>query len=146
MKRAHDFFYSKGVKEYYSNYTLEGNTESGNSDHSAGLVACNAVAALASNDIKAWDFVDDLWDTPIPSGRYRYYDGMLYFLGFLHASGNFRIYKPNGGGTTSIPQPRRRNDQHPPAPPKGREPGWRVVRPQWPQALWQAHEERNLRV
>ena len=83
VKRAHDFFYSKGVKEYYSNYTLEGNTESGNSDHSAGLVACNAVAALASDDIKAWDFVDDLWDTPIPSGRYRYYDGMLYFMGFL---------------------------------------------------------------
>ena len=108
VKRAHDFFYSKGVKEYYSNYTLDGNTDSGNSDHSAGLVACNAVAALASNDIKAWDFVDDLWDTPIPSGRYRYYDGMLYFLGFLNASGNFRIYKPDGGGTTSIPQPLQR--------------------------------------
>ena len=108
VKRAHDFFYSKGVKEYYSNYTLDGNTDSGNSDHSAGLVACNAVAALASNDIKAWDFVDDLWDTPIPSGRYRYYDGMLYFMGFLHASGNFRIYKPDGGGTTSLPQPLQR--------------------------------------
>ena len=108
VKRAHDFFYSKGVKEYYSNYTLEGNTESGNSDHSAGLVACNAVGALASDDIKAWDFVDDLWDTPIPSGRYRYYDGMLYFMGFLHASGNFRIYKPDGGGTTSLPQPLQR--------------------------------------
>ena len=108
VKRAHDFFYSKGVKEYYSNYTLDGNQDSGNSDHSAGLVACNAVAALASNDIKAWDFVDDLWDTPIPSGRYRYYDGMLYFMGFLHASGNFRIYKPDGGGTTSLPQPLQR--------------------------------------
>ena len=105
VKRAHDFFYSKGVKEYYSNYTLDGNQDSGNSDHSAGLVACNAVGALASDDIKAWDFVDDLWDTPIPSGRYRYYDGMLYFMGFLHASGNFRIYKP---GTTSLPQPLQR--------------------------------------
>ena len=96
VKRAHDFFYSKGVKEYYSNYTLDGNMDSGNTSHSAGLVACNAVGALASNDIKAWDFVDDLWETPIPSGRYRYYDGMLYFMGFLHASGNFRIYKPDG--------------------------------------------------
>lgn len=102
VKRAHNFFIGKGVKEYYSNYTLEGNQDSGNSDHSAGLVACNAVAVLASDTKAAWDFVDDFWETAIPSGRYRYYDGMLYFLGFLNASGNFRIYKPSD--TTSISQ------------------------------------------
>jgi oligosaccharide reducing-end xylanase len=28
-------------------------------------------------------------------GRWRYYDGMLYLLALLHASGNFRIYTPN---------------------------------------------------
>ena len=102
VKRAHNFFIGKGVKDYYSNYTLEGNQDSGNSDHSPGLVACNAVAVLASDTKAAWDFVDDFWETAIPSGRYRYYDGMLYFLGFLNASGNFRIYKPLD--TTSISQ------------------------------------------
>lgn len=95
VKRAHNFFIGKGVKTYYSNYTLEGNQDSGNSDHSAGLVACNAVGALASDSKAIWDFVDDFYETSIPQGRYRYYDGLLYFLGFLHASGHFRIYKPD---------------------------------------------------
>jgi hypothetical protein len=27
----------------------------------------------------------------IPTGQYRYYDGLLYLLAFLHASGNFRL-------------------------------------------------------
>jgi len=95
VKRAHSFFLGKGIKNYYSNYTLDGNTDSGNDDHSPGLVACNAVAVLASNSQDAWAFVDDFWETAIPSGRYRYYDGLLYFMGFLHVSGNFRIYGPN---------------------------------------------------
>ncbi|MGN1263587.1 MAG: glycosyl hydrolase family 8, partial [Prevotella sp.] len=94
VKRWHDFFIGKGVRSYYSNYTLDGQQDSGNTDHSAGLVACNATGLLASTDSRAWEFVDDFWDTPLPTGKYRYYDGMLYFLNFLHASGNFRIYKP----------------------------------------------------
>jgi len=31
---------------------------------------------------------------PAPSGKWRYYDGMLFLMGLLHASGNFRIYAP----------------------------------------------------
>ena len=114
VKRAHSFFIGKGVKQYYSNYSLEGNPESGNTSHSPGLVACNAVGALASDSKAIWDFIDDFWETPIPSGRYRYYDGMLYFLGFLHASGNFRIYYPNGSGVHSATindKGQMRNDQ-----------------------------------
>ena len=53
----------------------------------------NAVAAIASTNENRKDFVDALWNTPIPSGKYRYYDGMLYMLGMLQVSGNFRIYK-----------------------------------------------------
>lgn len=103
INRTHNFFASKGVKNYYSNYTLDGNQDSGNSDHSPGLVACNAVAALGSNQKVAWEFVDDFYETAIPTGRYRYYDGMLYFLGFLNVSGNFKIYKP--GAPTAIQRP-----------------------------------------
>src|SRR5262245_36201350 len=36
----------------------------------------------------------ELWDTPVPSGKWRYYGGMLYTLELLHVSGNFRIYSP----------------------------------------------------
>ena len=54
----------------------------------------NAVATLAANSATTGEFVDALWDTPIPSGKWRYYDGMLYTLALLHLSGNFRIYPP----------------------------------------------------
>ena len=54
-----------------------------------------AVAALAASADKGKPFVQALWDTEIPTGQWRYYDGMLYTLGLLHISGNFRIYSPN---------------------------------------------------
>jgi oligosaccharide reducing-end xylanase len=31
---------------------------------------------------------------PIPEGKWRYYDGLLYFLALLYESGQFRIYNP----------------------------------------------------
>lgn len=37
-------------------------------------------------------FVLALWNTQILSGKWRYYDGLLYILGMLHVSGNFKIY------------------------------------------------------
>jgi len=52
----------------------------------------NAVACLVSTNENRKDFINDFWNTPVPSGRYRYYDGMLYMLGLLHVSGNYRIY------------------------------------------------------
>jgi endo-1,4-beta-D-glucanase Y len=86
------FFHRQGISSYANQFTLDGKPLS--SDHSPGLVAMNAVAALAATDATAGEFVDALWDTPIPSGRWRYYDGMLYTLALLHVSGNFRVYPP----------------------------------------------------
>jgi oligosaccharide reducing-end xylanase len=90
--RLLDFFHRQGIAGYANQYTLDGKPLS--SDHSPGLVAMNAVAALAARTDNAGDFVDALWDTPIPSGKWRYYDGMLYTMALLHVSGNFRIYPP----------------------------------------------------
>jgi oligosaccharide reducing-end xylanase len=86
------FFHSQGLGGYANQYTLEGKPLS--TDHSPGLVAMNAVAALAASDAAAGEFVDALWNTSIPSGKWRYYDGMLYTLALLHVSGNFRVYPP----------------------------------------------------
>ena len=52
------------------------------------------VAALAATTDKAPQFVEALWDAPIPSGKWRYYDGLLYMLALLHVNGSFRIYAP----------------------------------------------------
>jgi Endoglucanase Y len=85
------FFKKEGVSTHGSNYTLAGSKL--NNDHSPGLIAMNAVTAMASSDLTtAKPFVDELWNTAVPSGQYRYYDGMLYMLGMLHLSGNFKIW------------------------------------------------------
>ena len=89
--RIIDFFSNQGIGNYGNQYTLQGKRLS--DDRSTGLVAMNAVAAIASTNGNRIDFVNALWNSPIPSGKYRYYDGMLYMLGMLQVSGNFRIYK-----------------------------------------------------
>jgi oligosaccharide reducing-end xylanase len=84
------FFHSQGMSDYGNQYTLDGKKLGDN--HSSGLVAMNAVACLAATSKYRKDFVQQFWDTPIPDGHYRYYDGMLYMLGMLQVSGKFRIY------------------------------------------------------
>ncbi len=75
-------------------YSLDGRPLS--ERYSAGLTAMAAVAGLAAKPDLARPFVDALWKMDIPSGPYRYYDGMLYFLALLEVSGRFRIYAPAG--------------------------------------------------
>ena len=76
--------------EYPGTYTLAG--EPLDDAPAVGLIATNAVAALAATDPRAGAFVDRLYATPIPTGKDRYYDGVLYLLSLLHLSGNFRIW------------------------------------------------------
>lgn len=88
--RLLNFFYSEGLGKYASLYSLEGKRLV--DYQSPGLVAMNAVAALAATNEHRKEFVKELWKLPIPDGPYRYYDGLLYMLGMLQVSGNFRIY------------------------------------------------------
>ena len=88
--RVLHFLESQGIDSYPNQFTLDGEPLSG--DHSTGLVAMAAVAALAADPETGRPFVQELWDAQIPSGQWRYYDGMLYMLALLHASGNFKIY------------------------------------------------------
>lgn len=92
-ERVLDFLASQGIDSYPNQYSLDG--EALSSDHSTGLVSMAAVAALAASPEKGEPFVQALWDAEIPSGKWRYYDGLLYTLALLHVSGNFRIYSPN---------------------------------------------------
>jgi oligosaccharide reducing-end xylanase len=90
--RLQAFFTSQGMETYGSRYTLAGRPLG--KDHSTGLVAMNAVASLAATHPRARRFVEEFWNAPIPSGQYRYYDGMLYLLAWLHCSGEFRVWPP----------------------------------------------------
>lgn len=93
--RLLNFFYSEGINDYVGVYTLDGKTRL-SGDHNPGLVAMNAVAALAADNKIRKDFVEALWKLDIPSGYGRYYDGLLYMFGLLQVSGNYRIYDPTG--------------------------------------------------
>jgi oligosaccharide reducing-end xylanase len=90
--RMQTFFEGQGIGRYGNNFTLDGVPTS--NDHSSGLVAMNAVASLSATESRAWLFVDELWQLDVPSGKWRYYDGMLYLMALLHLSGNFRAYLP----------------------------------------------------
>jgi len=90
--RIQTFFLSQGLSTYGDQYTLDGKQL--DAIHAPGLVATNAVASLAATHPRARDFVNALWDAPVPSGQLRYYDGMLYLLSMLHCSGQFRIWQP----------------------------------------------------
>ncbi|MGK4005502.1 glycosyl hydrolase family 8 [Sorangium sp. So ce1036] len=89
--RIQAFFEGQGAG-YANQFTLDGEPLS--EDHSSGLVAMNAVASLSATHERKDDFVRALWEIDIPSGQYRYYDGMLYCMALLHVSGEFRAYAP----------------------------------------------------
>jgi hypothetical protein len=100
------FFESQGLDEYKAEYLLTGEPEV--MHRSPGLIATNAVAALAADPEIGKPFVQALWDQAIPTGKYRYYDGLLMMLGLLQVSGNFRIYAPGTapeGQTFPTPKP-----------------------------------------
>ena len=88
--RLQVFFESQGMEAYANQYTLDGTPLS--EDRSTGLIASNGAASLSATHPRAWKFVEALWELEPPSGRWRYYNGLLEFMAVLHASGNFRIY------------------------------------------------------
>ena len=73
-------------------YTLDGKPLS--ADSSVGLTAMAAVAGQAADPALARPFVQQLWDASPPDGKWRYYNGLLYFLGLLQAGGRFHVYPP----------------------------------------------------
>jgi oligosaccharide reducing-end xylanase len=91
--RIQSFFKSQGMETYGTQYTLDGQLIDKN--HAKGLVATNAVVSLAAANPLAKEYTEALWNTPIPSAfNERYYDGLLYLMGMLHCSGEFRIWTP----------------------------------------------------
>lgn len=93
--RLQAFFEGQGLDDYQTLYTLDGVPLGG--EQAAGLVAMNAVAGLAADHPRRHDFVRALWEQRMPTGRYRYYDGMLYLMGLLHCGGEYRAWLPASG-------------------------------------------------
>jgi oligosaccharide reducing-end xylanase len=89
------FFAKQGSTSYLALWKVD--CTNGNGFHSPGLVAMNAIATLATTEAvkpQAQELVEDLWNTALPTGQYRYYDGLLYTFALLHLSGEYRIHMP----------------------------------------------------
>jgi len=73
-------------------FTLDGKPLS--EDKSIGLTAMAAVAGHAAEPSLAQPFLERLWNAEAPTGRWRYYNGLLYFLALLQCSGEFKVHPP----------------------------------------------------
>ena len=94
MRRMLRFFKNDGFT--HGHFAIDGSNPTGG--YSRGMDGSNAVGAiaLAHSDVPgdrelATEFVQRLWDAEPPTGKYRYYEGMVYFLSLLHVSGNFAL-------------------------------------------------------
>jgi oligosaccharide reducing-end xylanase len=88
--RIQSFLFAQGIEKFADRYTLDGKPLS--TRHSVGMLSTTAVGSLAATPgATGKAFVEALWNTAIPSGEQRYFDGMLYLMSLLHASGNFKI-------------------------------------------------------
>lgn len=94
MARLLTFFRNDGFR--HAHFALDGSDAFG--DYTQGMAGANAVGAVALADSGspehrelAREYVQRLWDAQPPTGKYRYYEGLVYFLSMLHVSGHFAL-------------------------------------------------------
>ncbi len=94
VDRQLSFYHQQGLplrpRQYVGRYELDGRAQVAYRPQS--LVAMTAVGALASTSPIAKGFVEDLWSQPVPTGQWRYYNGLLHMMGMLHVAGEFKIH------------------------------------------------------
>lgn len=82
-------------------FEIDGTMVEEHAKHNVGLLATNAEGSLAvlnNPDVDekskeyALNYVRKLWNTPMQTGKHRYYDNCLYMFAMLALSGNYRIY------------------------------------------------------
>ena len=93
MARLLRFFESNQWQ--HGHFSCDGKESFGH--YSCGMIGANAVAAFAllsssrENRKLAKKYVQRLWFTKPPVGKYRYYEGLVYYLSMLHVAGKFKL-------------------------------------------------------
>ena len=94
MRRLLQFFKNDGFK--HGQFNLDGSEPT--NGYTEGMTGANAVGAFAlalsdneADRALAKEYVQRLWDIQPPTGKWRYYVGMVYFLSMLHVSGHFTL-------------------------------------------------------
>ena len=89
IRKILHFFENK--KNYKADYFTDGKIPEGSREKTVGLIAMNAAGVIALNHEtqEGQFFIEDFWNVKIPTGKWRYYDSLLYFLSLLALSGKF---------------------------------------------------------
>jgi len=89
--RLINFFSSEGIASYGSTFDTDGSPV--DTSHAAALVSVNGALSVATpSNANRKAFVQAVWDQPIPTGDYRYYEGLLYLMSMLVLSGQMQVY------------------------------------------------------
>lgn len=73
-------------------YPKDAGVEKNEALHPIAIPATVAQSVLAAETEYSREWVENLWNMPMRTGRWRYYDNCLYFFAFLALSGNYRIW------------------------------------------------------
>lgn len=90
--KLQDFFGSKDEEGFNTVYTTDGSKTPGKVLHPYGLLATITQASLISSSPSALKWVHIFWDTPMRTGKRRYYDNCLHMFAVLALSGQYRIW------------------------------------------------------
>jgi oligosaccharide reducing-end xylanase len=89
--RLLQFFAGQGIDTYAGAYSLDGSTVV-DSTHQDPLVAGNGALALIATINQRPGFINAAWNLTPPTGRSRYYTGLMIMLAQLILSGRMAVY------------------------------------------------------
>ncbi|SEN88772.1 reducing-end-xylose releasing exo-oligoxylanase [Amphibacillus marinus] len=86
-------FFKKIPIHDYRRYNINGTPFNEQALHPIGLLASLAMASLATEGELSKQYILQFWQTPLRTGKRRYYDNCLYFFSLLALAGQFKIWK-----------------------------------------------------
>jgi len=102
--KIQNFLYSQGLTTFVDQYNINGTKperilKAGNFPeklrHSVGFVGTAAAASIMCSHPKAYEFIDELWNSKHEKDADgyidEYYDGLIRLFAFMHLSGHYRV-------------------------------------------------------
>ena len=90
--RLQNFFCEKEPEGNYKAYDLDGTPHDEPAMHPVAITAVLGAASISSESRYADECLRRFWETPLRTGKRRYYDNCLYFFCMMMLSGQYRIY------------------------------------------------------
>ncbi len=92
VTRLQNFFAENVPNGDYKAYDLDGKPYDEPAMHPVAITAVLGAASIASESAYADEWLRRFWETPLRTGKRRYYDNCLYFFCLMMLSGQYRIY------------------------------------------------------